>query len=130
MGDSLPKFLAAEQLGQIVVEDAFELEIAEEELQRNEMSGNAGRGEFLPVEPAGIIGQVADRQVDDGPIIEPNEKPLHIAAIRSHGILGQMALASRILDKRLDPRPSEVFWFGRLGSRWATTSYGHGAVSR
>ena len=60
---ALPELLAAQQLGQVVGQHAFQLQVAEEDLQRDDVPGDAGRGQLPAVQPADVVGQVADRQL-------------------------------------------------------------------
>ena len=51
LGHALPQFLAAQQLRQVVAQHAFQLQVAEEDLQRDDVPGDAGGGQLAAVQP-------------------------------------------------------------------------------
>jgi len=59
LGDPLPQGLAPQQFRQVLLKHAFKLQVAEKDLQRNQMPGDTGRRQVLFVEPTGIIGKIA-----------------------------------------------------------------------
>ena len=65
LGHALPELLATQQLGQVFRQHAFQLQVAEEDLQRDDVPGDAGRGKLPAVQPGGVVGQIADRQGRD-----------------------------------------------------------------
>ena len=121
----LPQLLAAQQLGLAFDQHAFQLQIAEEDLQRGDMPGDA-RGAQLPlVQPTDIIGQVADRQGRDRPGLEPLEESRGIAAVGGHGVVGQVAFAGRVGDERLQVRRRDRFRRRRAGAERLLGNEGH-----
>ena len=104
LGHALPQLLAAEQLGQVVGQHPFELQIAEEKLERNQMPRQRCRGQLPIVQPAGVFGKLLDREAGNHPLAQPVVEAAEVAAIGHDRIGRQMALALQVADKGLDPR--------------------------
>ena len=55
------------------------------------------------MQPAGVFGQLLDREPGNHPLAQPVVEAAQIASIGHDRIRGQMALALQITDKGLDP---------------------------
>ena len=112
----------------VVADGPFQLQIAEEDPQRDDVPGQRGGAQLLGVEPRGIVGQVADRQRHDVPSGQPDEEPLQIAVVRGHGVGRQMALAGAIGQEAAEPSPAVCAVDGGFGGTGRGRRMRHGAA--
>ena len=122
---SLPQLLTAQQFGLAVDQDAFKLQIAEEDPQRRDVPGDA-RGAQLPlVQPIDVIGQVADRERRYRAGLQPLEEPRGVAAVGGHGVVGQVTFARRVGDERLQVGCRDRHGGRRAGTQRLLGNEGH-----
>ena len=113
---ALPEFLRAEQLGLVVGQYAFQLQVAEEYLERDDVPADAGRGELLVGEPGRVVGEFGDLEAFDAPGAEPFEKSPQVAFVGDDAVFGQVAFAAQVADERFAPAcrvfgGGEAAWF-------------------
>ena len=104
---------------------AFELQILEEHLERDDVPPDAGRSELLVGEPGRVAGKVADREAFDSSRTEPFEEPPQVAIVGHDRVLGQMAFAPQIADEGFAPA-SGVFGSGHAARFDLFAVGGHG----
>ncbi len=109
------------------MQHAFQLQVAEEDLQRHDVPGDARRGKLPAVQPGGVVGQIADRELGNASRAEPLEEPPQIAAVGRHGILRQVAFAGRVGHEGIQPDVGHVAGLGRLRTRRFARCVGHGS---
>ena len=100
---ALPQLLAAQQFGGTVAQHAFQLQITAKQFQRDDVPGDRRRGQVAAVQPAGVVGQVANRQAGDRSARQPLEEMIDVAAIGGDGVFGQMAFVAQMLDEGVAP---------------------------
>ena len=109
---ALPELLAAQQLGQVVVQQPFQLQVAEEDAQRRDVPRDAGRGKLALVQPTHVVGQILDRELRDPPPFKPAIKAAQVAVIGRDRVFRQVTLAAQVVDERIDPAAA----LGRAGN--------------
>ena len=95
--------MRAQQLGLVLGQHAFQLQIAEEHFQRNNMPADRRRRQLLLGEPRRIIGQLRNAEPLDPPAAQPVEEVPQIALVGQHAVLGQVALGAQVAHERLAP---------------------------
>ncbi len=100
LGHSLPEFLATQQLGQIVFENAFQLQVSKKDLERNDVPRDAAGSQTLVVQPGHEVGEISHGKPRNFAPLEPDREFDQVAAVGGHGVLGQLAFAPRIVNER------------------------------
>ena len=103
MGNPLPQLLAAQQLRQVLLDDAFQLQVANVHPQRHDVPRDAGRRQSLGMEPGHEVRQVGDLQRPDAASAQPRLEATDVAPISGDRVGRQPALARQVLKERLGP---------------------------
>jgi hypothetical protein len=98
--------LRPQQLGLIIRQYAFQLQVTKKHFKRNDVPADRCRSQFLGGEPRRVVGKLRDGQPLDPPPTEPCEKVPQVALVRGDAVFGQVAFAPQIARERLTPTGS------------------------